>query len=134
MDRDANEVVWAGCGADGLKSGRVHGSVGESAGSWWGMLPNALRGIELMSEGVVQLVEAIILWPAVPTHLVIHVVHCGVKEVKVSLHDETRVLCGVPEVTFPFSKPRCLNLVLCIVRGPLLVFLNKDCHGKHIAL
>jgi hypothetical protein len=72
FNRDADEVVWAGCGADGLESGHVHGSVGESADSWWGMLPNALRGIKLLSEGVVQLVEAIILRPAVPTHLVIH--------------------------------------------------------------
>jgi hypothetical protein len=32
-----------------------------------------------MSEGFVQLVLAVVLWPAFPSHLLVHVVHGGIK-------------------------------------------------------
>jgi hypothetical protein len=72
------------CGADGGSMARQDASVisegylglmGESVGSWWGMLPNASRSIGLVSERGIRLVLAVILRPAFPAHLLIHIVH-----------------------------------------------------------
>jgi hypothetical protein len=136
--RCQGDVLCCGAGGgvrgDSLGGGAGVGRAGDSVGCRWGMLPNASRGIDLMSEWVVELVLTVVLRPTFPTHLVVHFANRSVEEVQVRLHHAAGLSSRVPENAFPLLKPCCLDLILNLVWSILLVLLDEDCHRKHIAL
>ncbi len=91
------------------------GRTGDSVGCRWGMLSNASRSIDLMSERVIQLIRTIVLRPAFPAHLPVNVVDCSVKEIQVSLHHTSRVPSGIPKIALPLLEPGHLDLILKVV-------------------
>jgi hypothetical protein len=78
-------VRWCNDGADGVRWTDVckyerHGwSVWGCVGKKWWMLSNASMSTNLMSQRQLTVLGIIVLRPAVPTHLLVDLVHRGVE-------------------------------------------------------
>jgi hypothetical protein len=95
------------------------------------MIPlNVLLGIVSKSSGCCLGINLLCVFvqPAIPTHVLVQVIHGDIHEVKICLHDPARFLHWVAKGVLPMLDPLRLKPILNVVQDVPLILFDERCN------